>query len=184
MDKKLSMDYLEHIKENVAKNNGSKWSLMLEGKTLNNIPIFNLPSFPLNDPYLPLPCRGKDVRIILPNGNLVLVDDERQSIVELANKVISQNDQWSSLAHFLEINYDEAPAFLVTNCSCLVINPAQRLIYDSHFSTAFTDFCSKLWLYAVMNTTNYFPLVDDVAYSYSPETPGALSEFARKMMAK
>lgn len=104
------------------------------------------------------------------------------------SEVIANNEQWASLSHFLEITYEEAPAFLVVNCSCLVINPYQQVVYKSAFSTAFTDYRSKFWLYAVLFGKDYFPFVKKVEWftspKYLPEAPNVLSEFSKRILPK
>lgn len=187
MDRQILEKNFENVVNYVAANRYRR-CLKLKGRDPQGMPVFQFSYSRCLDDPLPLPAKGKDIRIILPNGDLIGLNHSQQDILELANEVIANNEQWASLSHFLEITYEEAPAFLVVNCSCLVINPNQQVVYKSAFSTAFTDYRSKFWLYAVLFGKKYFPFVQRVEWftapTYLPEAPNVLSEFSKKMMAK
>lgn len=180
-------EYFENVADYVAENHYRR-CLKLKGRNQQNLPVFDFSYSGCIDDPLPLPTKGRDIRIILPNGDLIGLNHSQQDFLELANEVIANNEQWASLSDFLEITYEEAPAFLVVNCSCLVINPNQQVVYKSAFSTAFSDYRSKFWLYVVLFGKNYFPFVKKVEWftdpTYLPEAPNVLSEFSKRILAK
>lgn len=188
MNNKICENYFTEL-VNYVQRNRFRRCLTLKAINQDNFPIFDsIYSLYIDKTCLPLPECGRDIRIILPTGELVSIRNKQQDLLELANEVIERNDNWSSLARFLAIRYEEAPAFLVANCSCLVINSNQHTVYKSLFSTAYTDYRSQIWLHTILFSKDYFPKVERVQWftdpKYLPEAHGVLTEFSKKMMAK